>query len=110
MTSLINIQVLEKPVSSNLRGRTFGAICCRHLQQRDSRFSITTVLAVAAQESLRASRTIQHYSEYMKKRDGVDVGLHGILDRIRLAQVMKQWRDHENTEMDLRVSLRVGYN
>jgi len=42
--------------------------------------------------------------------DGVDLGRHGDLDRIRLAQDMKEWWDLENTEMDLRVSLRVGYN
>lgn len=42
--------------------------------------------------------------------DGVDVGRRGNLDRFRLAQDTKEWRDLENTEMDLRVSLRVGYN
>lgn len=35
--------------------------------------------------------------------DGVDLGRHGVLDRIRLAQDVKEWRDIENTEMDLRV-------
>jgi hypothetical protein len=42
--------------------------------------------------------------------DGVDVGRHGDLDRIPLAQDIKEWRGLENTEMNLRVSLRVGYN
>lgn len=41
--------------------------------------------------------------------DGVDVGRRGNLDRIRLAQDTKEWRDLEHTETDLRVSLRVGY-
>jgi len=42
--------------------------------------------------------------------DGVDVGRRRNLDRIRLAEDMKEWWDFENKEMDLRVSLRLGYN